>query len=1298
MLKDQALLIDRLQVLRQKSRRTGMAAILSDLLNLETRMERSIQIRADRKNRLPHVSFPGELPISGRAADIISAIRENRVVILSGETGCGKSTQIPKMCLKAGRGLSGQIACTQPRRIAAITIAHRIAEELGEGIGLSVGYKIRFREKASPETFIKVVTDGMLLAETQGDPRLFTYDTIIIDEAHERSLNIDFLLGIMRNLLDVRPDLKLIITSATLDTEKFSKAFENAPIIQVSGRMYPVTIEYRSPGPKGTATDETDYVETAVKAVHDIKAKKKPGDILVFMPTEQDIIETCDKLEGKQFAGTTVLPLYARLPGTQQGRVYHVSGPKIVVATNVAETSLTIPGIRYVVDTGLARISRYIPGTRTHSLPVSAISRSSADQRAGRCGRVEEGVCIRLYERQDYEKRPLYTLPEIQRSNLAEVILRMIDLGLDHPSVFPFVDHPKPKHIKDGYDLLLELGGIQKEGRSYTLTKRGRLMARMPLDPQISRMLIEAQKEGVLREVAVIASALSIRDPRERPPEKAAQADQKHAPFRHPDSDFLTLLNIWDTYNGSWEKLKSQNQKRKFCLTHFLSYPRMREWTFIHDQIRDILKELRVPVEEGDRKTITPRLAAAVHRCVLSGYLSNIAVHKEKNMYQAAKGRDVMLFPGSTLFNHPPPWIVAAEMVETSRLFAKKTARIDPAWLEALGGDLCRSSYSEPFWDKKQGDVYAEERVTLFGLQIISGRRKAYGPINPEAAHEVFVQSALIEGHVDRPFSFLQANLYLVRRLQVMEDKLRRRDILIPEDELAGFYSQRLQGVYNVRGLESRIREKGGEAFLRLTEEDLLRLRPGQDLLSLFPDEMTLEDRTFRAEYAFDPGEKADGITIKVPAAQVPHLPAEELEWGVPGLFRDKITALIKGLPKRYRKQLVPASDTAAVIERDMERTHPSLFTCLSAFVKKRFRIDIPAEAWAAAEIPDYLRVRIAVTDHKGKEIQSGRDLLVLKKTGWKPPPPQASTAWKKAQKEWEREDLKDWDFGDLPDELELGRFLVAYPGLEADGERVNIRLFDSRQAAADSTEAGVEALLLRRFRKDLEFTCRYLRIPEEYESEALYFGGRKNLEDALARHLGQEVFRRFFQKQDKYLTYANQAVNTLFEKGHILMELTLRVLDEYRKTLLFFREIEQKAKGGQSVLDLQAGLKRDLVRIVPKDFLDRYRMDRLSHLPRYLEALRIRLERGKNDPDKDARKAANIAVFEGALAQLEAESGKILSVDSALSVERRKALEELRWMLEEFRVNQFAPELKTAFPISAKRLQKKLSDIDGMS
>jgi ATP-dependent helicase HrpA len=727
MLRDRAAAGRRLSTILQKGRRPAESpALLEDLGAIEKRLEESVRERCVRFERRPRVHYPGELPITAARPEIVNAIRRNPAVIISGETGCGKSTQIPKMCLEADRGIAGRIACTQPRRIAAVTIAHRIAEEMGEPLGLSVGYKIRFQDKSSREAYVKIMTDGMLLSETRSDPRLYEYDTLIIDEAHERSLNIDFLLGIARTLLDVRPELKLVITSATLDTEKFSAAFGNAPIIHIGGRLYPVDVEYMPPE---SAPDDTDYVDHAVRTVEKLKSRRQPGDILVFMPTEQDILEACERLEGRRYPGVTVLPLYARLPGTQQGRVYSVKGPKIVVATNVAETSLTIPGIRYVVDTGLARISQYQPGTRIHSLPISPISRSSADQRLGRCGRVEAGLCVRLFSQEDYESRPQFTPPEIVRSNLAEVILRMIDLGLGHPSEFPFVDRPQTKSVKDGYDALVELGAITGKGRDFGLTPLGRRMAPMPLDPRISRMLLEADKEACLSEVAVIAAVLSIRDPRERPPDKAAQADQAQAVFRHPDSDFLTLLNIWDQYQRARKELRSQNKLKKYCLENFLSFPRIREWGFVHDQILSILEEQRIVPKRRERHEISKGLYAGIHRSILSGFLSNIAAHKEKSIYAAAKGREVMVFPGSTLFGKSRPWIVAAEMVQTSRLFARTAAGIDPEWLEEVGGNLCRYSYSDPRWDEERGEVRAKEKVALYGLEIVSGRDVSYGRI-----------------------------------------------------------------------------------------------------------------------------------------------------------------------------------------------------------------------------------------------------------------------------------------------------------------------------------------------------------------------------------------------------------------------------------------------------------------------------------------------------------------------------------------------------------------------------------------
>ncbi|MGE5840197.1 MAG: ATP-dependent RNA helicase HrpA, partial [Deltaproteobacteria bacterium] len=740
------------------SRRLGRirkAADNSKLLDdLERQARHSAEERKLRLNNRPRVSFPESLPITAKREKIVRLIRENQVVIVSGETGCGKSTQIPKMCLEAGRGTAGRIGCTQPRRIAAITIAHRIAEELGEEIGRSVGYKIRFREKAGKQAFIKIMTDGMLLAETQGDPQLYEYDTLIIDEAHERTLNIDFILGMLRTLLPRRPELKVIITSATLDTEKFSAAFGNAPVVTVEGRTYPVEVEYLPIDADLEEAGDLTYVDMAVKAVDGLRENKRYGDVLVFMPTEEDILETCERLEGRRYPGTTVLPLFARLPASEQGRVYSVSGSKIVVATNVAETSLTIPGIRYVIDTGLARISRYLPRTRTTSLPISPISQSSADQRKGRCGRVQHGVCIRLYSEEDYASRPLFTPPEIQRSNLAEVILRMLALRLGHPSEFPFLDPPGERSIKDGFDLLTELGAVIREGEQPVLTAKGKLMARMPLDPRISRMMIEASQEGGLGEVAVIAAALSIQDPRERPVEKAQQADQAHGPFKDPDSDFLTLLNIWNRYHREWESLKTQNKMRKFCKQHFLSYPRMREWVYTHEQITGILKEQKIIVQEGSQELRYGR----IHRCVLSGFLSNIALKKEKNMFQAARGREVMIFPGSTLFNKSPAWIVAAEMVKTSRLFARTVAKIEPEWIQPLAGDLCKSTTFEPHWDMNRGEVRAFEQVSLYGLVIVPRRPVSYGPIAPEEAHRIFVQQALVEGDVGEPLPFLSHN------------------------------------------------------------------------------------------------------------------------------------------------------------------------------------------------------------------------------------------------------------------------------------------------------------------------------------------------------------------------------------------------------------------------------------------------------------------------------------------------------------------------------------------------------------
>jgi ATP-dependent helicase HrpA len=1277
--------------------------LLETLSGLEKRLEESARERQARATRRPRLRYPPELPITAKAPDIIQAVKTNPVVIVSGETGCGKSTQIPKMCLEAGGGLAGQIACTQPRRIAAVTIAYRIAEEMGERLGRSVGYKIRFEDETPRQAYIKVMTDGMLLAEAQTDRRLAAYDTLIIDEAHERSLNIDFLLGITRTLLRVRPELRMVITSATLDTEKFVRAFDGAPVIEVKGRLYPVEVEYRPPD-RQAGGEEAGYVEQTVEAVDYLKKEKPAGDILVFMPTEQDILETCRLLEGRKYGATTLLPLYARLPGNQQGRVYSVSGPKVVVATNVAETSLTIPGIRYVVDTGLARLAFYQPGTRISSLPISPVSRSSADQRKGRCGRVREGLCLRLYSEEDYAARARFTPPEIFRSNLAEVILRMLFLRLGDPLDFPFVDVPSAKLVKDGYETLVELGAIKKSGPDAELTDKGRLMARMPLDPRIARMLLEAQREECLSQVAIIASALSIRDPRERPLEKASQADRVQAVFKHPDSDFLTILNIWNQFHGSWEKLSTQSQKRQFCREHFLSFPRMQEWTTLHAEILEILDELRLaapPRREarppGGTAEVSPALYASIHRAILSGLLSNIAAHKEKNIYTAAKGREAMAFPGSTLFNKSASWIMAAEMVKTGRLYARTAARIDSSWIEPLAGDLCRRAYSDPTWDRDRGEVRAKERVTLFGLEIVADRRVPYGPVNPKEAHQIFVRSGLVEGNIKNPPEFLRRNLGLVKRLAEMEHRLRRRDILAGPQTMAAFYTKRLTGIYDLRGLQARIEAEGGDDFLLMIEDDLLVERPAESELAQFPDKLPLSGRSFKTSYKFEPGAEDDGITLKVPHALLTEVPAERLEWGVPGQFKDKVQALIKGLPRRYRKLLVPMSETSEVIVKEMPRQpERSLFAALAEFVKQRFRMDIPASEWKRAAVPEHLRLRVAVLDQAGKQVLAGRDFQALvKKSGAPPPAPKDSAAWKDAQRKWERTGIIVWDFGPLPERVAVGPLLAAYPALESAERGANIRLFDNREEAIASHRRGVQSLLLVKYAKDLEFMKRYLRLPEELVPNALFFGGQATVEKSLHLSLAREVLQKDIRSEEEFKAWSTAVVRTLFAKGHELMKAvgqTLEALGRIRATLAALKK--GRASGSSKATQaFSAEIETELGRLVPKDFLERYGLERLVHLPRYLKALELRLERAKQGLEKDRHKAVQTEVFIRALEKLEAATSR------KSSPAKRAAVEEFRWLVEEFKVSLFAAELRTAVPVSAKRLETKLkaiADLDG--
>ncbi len=1290
---------------------------LRKLSALETRVQASVQARSWRAQQRPAAPYDPNLPIVARRDDIIDAISRHPVIIVSGETGSGKTTQLPRFCLDAGRGIDGLIGCTQPRRIAAITVAHRIAEELGEPPGKSIGYKIRFQDRINPESaYIKIMTDGILLAEAQRDRYLNAYDTLIVDEAHERSLNIDFILGLLRRILQKRQDLKLIITSATIDTEKFSSAFGNAPVIDVSGRMYPVDVRYERAAADDDA-DEQTYVEKTVDAVGCIAQENRPGDILVFMPTEQDIRETCEAIESRRLRNTTVFPLFARLAAADQMRVFAPqAGRKIIVATNVAETSITVPGIRYVVDTGLARISRYDPKSRTTALPVTRISKSSADQRMGRCGRLENGICVRLFTEDDYNARPLYTPPEILRANLSEVILRMIALDLGDIKDFPFVDPPPANRIKDGFDMLMELGAIAREAAGkkragrIILTSRGRLMARIPLDPRLARMLIEARENGCLAEASVIVAALTVNDPRERPEENPQAAEAAQAGFRDPSSDFITLYNIWKACfgpPGPEKRTVRAKALKTFCKTHFMSFKRMREWQDVHEQIVDILAEsgfdrerkaADVPARSAI-KTAQSRFSdgyAALHRSILSGLLSNIAVKKEKNFYQAARQRNVMIFPGSGLFNRAGEWIAAAEMVETSRLFARTVAEIDSRWIEPLGGDLCRYSWHNPRWERKREAVVADERVTLYGLVIVPARTVLLGPIDPATASEIFIEKALLDGDVRTELPFMAHNRELMARIADMENRMRRRNLLAGPDAVADFYRQRLAGIYDMTGLRKKIKARGSDAFLRMTEADLLVASPDASRLSAFPDTITLGNRSYSCAYRFEPGGDVDGVTVRVPAAEAGVVSAETTDWIVPGLLEEKITLLIKGLPKSLRKQLVPVADTVAVILKEMPLYRGSLKSSLSRFLFDRFSVDIPAAAFSEADLPDYLQLRLAVTDPSGKEITAGRDAGVLRR---RVPTLRGDVgveaALKKTRKQWERFGLTQWEFGDLPETVIVpgpgGAEIPLYPGLEPDADGVNLRLFRDAASVETSHPMGVARFCALYFAKDIQHLKKSLAIPDRLAAAARHAGGSRQAAEALTDRVLADLFARPVRTRQEFDDLIQTSVNQILPTGQALKTAVIPVIQACGEVRSALSALAAVHKGNAVITDFINMLEDDLARLVPPDFIAHMPVSRMAHLPRYIRAIHLRAERGIIDLERDRKKADRVRPYIAALADI------AVGLSPETSREKRKAADALFWMIEEFKVSLFAQELKTAYPVSPKKIDALINDIRRM-
>ena len=1269
--------------------------IQNNLSRLQKRYDISSRRVQNRKRSIPAFGFSPELPISAQRQLIIDTIKKNQVVVITGETGSGKTTQIPKMCLAAGRGLRGLIGLTQPRRIATVTIASRIASELNQQVGEAVSYKIRFEEKTSAEPLIKVMTDGMLLAETAQDRDLLAYDTIIVDEAHERSLNIDFILGYLHTLLSKRKDLKLIITSATIDTSKFARAFHDAPIIEVSGRMYPVEVSYRPIDPVLEEKGETTYVDEVVACVEDLQRERRFEDILIFLPTEQDIRETCERL-GKRCSGL-VLPLFARLSAGNQRLVFSPAREqKIIVATNIAETSLTIPGIKYVIDAGLARILEYNPRSQTTGLPIKPVSRSSADQRKGRCGRVQDGICIRLYSREDFAERPLYTTPEILRSNLAGVILRMLSLNLGLITSFPFIDRPHPKNIRDGIEILRDLGALTRdenetEAEHYKLTEIGQIMSQFPLDPRVSRMIIEAKKESCINEIAVIAAALSIQDPRERPYDKIDQAAAAHAQFAHPESDFLTYLQIWNRYSDNLEKMQSQSKLRKFCRDHFLSYRRMVEWRDIYHQILEIITgkniapKHRKPVKIEIDQTISDK----IHRSILSGYLSNIAQKKEKNFYTAAKSREVMLYPGSGLFNKGGPWIVASEISLTSRVFARNAANIKSEWLEELGREHCRYTWWAAHWEKNRGQVVALEKVILFGLTIVEQRTVAYERINPEEAKKIFIREALVTGEVGRKLPFLTHNLSLWDKIKTMEDKLRKRGIAVDEETIAELYEQRLPLISDIRSLQKLIRDKGNDDFLRFREEDFIAEDPDPLDLNQYPDHIKIGNAALACHYRFEPGRAQDGVTVSVPLGLIAKAASENIEKHLPSLLREKVLYMLKSLPKNVRQKLPPLVQIAKTFSQRETIAENSLPMALSRYLLHEYKLTVPVDSWALEKLPPHLNIRYSVIDDQGSEVTNSRDIGKLQQELIEQVHQTSLTAYRR---QWEKDNITSWNFGPLPENIELmgqhGLAGYAYPALQVTDGVINLRLFSNPQESAISHLQGVAALYDIHFAEKLRQLKKNIVPGGELKNQVANIGNPKHLEQAIMDRVKKDLFYHPWRSPEAFISHANAVDTKILPYGQQVVSSITPVIRSFTDTFDFLQKLIQKNRANNPVLKFLKATLTELHGLIPINFPMLYSFDRLRDLPRYCKALSIRAERGSLNLAATESKLQNVALYAKHYQEI------IDNTTPTASVEKKNKTDELSWMIEEYKVSLFAQELKTPYPVSPKRLHQLIEEI----
>ena len=1283
LLKDRQRFFRRLRKLQKNSKSQDFDQSLKKLTD---DLDKSIEQAKLRQQQSPALSFPDELPISQKRDEILEIIRDNQVTILCGETGSGKTTQLPKICLQLGLGSRGIIAHTQPRRLAARSVAARIAEELNTELGQQVGFKVRFTDQTSENSYIKLMTDGILLAECHHDPYLNQYDTIIIDEAHERSLNIDFLLGYIKQLIQKRRDLKVIITSATIDPERFSKHFNNAPIINVSGRTYPVEVLYR---PLSQYDDEENdpknLQQGIVDAVHEV-TKIDRGDILVFLSGERDIRETTEALRKENLQRTEILPLLARLSASEQNKIFKGSSQRrIILATNVAETSLTVPGIKYVIDSGLARISRYSWRSKIQRLPIEKISQASANQRKGRCGRVSEGVCIRLYDEADFNARAEFTPPEIQRTNLAAVILQMENLQLGHIDDFPFVEPPDDRLINDGYKLLFELGALNEKRK---ILATGKKLARLPIDPKLGRMLIEADKESSLNEVLVIISALATQDPRERPMAKQQAADQKHQQWKDVKSDFIFYLNLWEDFHAQ-KKILSSNQLRKWCKQNFLSWMRLREWIDTHRQIKKMLLELKI------RHNKNPGNYDSIHRALLTGLLGNLGLKNDNKEYLGARNKKFHVFPGSGLFKNPPKWIMSAEIVETSRVYARTNAKIEPEWIEQKAAHLLKRSYSHPHWEKKPAQVVASEQTSFYGLIINPEKNVNFGKIDPKLSREIFIQAALVQQDFNCKADFFIHNQKLIAQLEKLEAKSRRQDILVDDVILFQFYDEKIpEHIHNGVLFETWLKqcqknEPDKLKRLFISKEDLMQQDASHVSGEQFPDHLNIGDISYPLDYHFDLNHHRDGITLITPLAALNAINPQYCEWLVPGMLREKMIALIRSLPKSLRRNFVPAPNYADACMEALEVSNSPLTTAMSKQLKKMTGIEIPYDSWQPERVDSHLFMNFRVIDSKGKTVEEGRDLPALKEkltsdnSGAVPHIQITADADNNKDTKSVAHAIEQDDVGpeaiDLLDQtIEIeqhGLKLNAYPALIKKGKNVSLLLVNTEQQSKEETSKGLRQLFIKALAQQIKHLKN--NIPN-IQTLCLKYNDLGRCDDLKQDIIHVVIDQCFMQSavnnQQEFEKALEAGRGNLMDTASEWSKLLSEILDHYKI-------IKKSLKNPPlHLLDIVSDIQNQLAYLFPDHFLTKVDKQWLKHYPRYLNAINKRLEKAQGDTSKDRQHRLQLAsLWDAYLKRHNAlEKQHIVS----------EQLEHYRWMLEEYRVSLFAQELKTQFPVSEKRLK----------